>query len=50
MKGFIKNTDGFISINLTKNNTDISNTNIGQEVFIIIGYNMVKEKILKLFD
>ena len=50
MKGFIKNTDGFISINLTKNNTDISKTNIGQEVFIIIGYNMVKEKILKLFD
>ena len=50
IKGFIYENDKWMKINITKNECDISNINIGQKVLIVIGENINKEKIEKLFN
>ena len=48
IKGFYKENDTWYQINATKNELSISPIKNGQEVFIIIGENLEKEKIQKL--
>ena len=49
IKGFIKDNDKWVRINLTNENFEIENNSIGQEVFIVIGEGLNKEKINDLF-
>ncbi len=49
IKGFVKDNDKWIRINLTKDNNEIVENSIGQEVFIVIGEDLNKEKINDLF-
>ena len=46
----IYENDKWMKINITRNECDISNINIGQKVLIVIGENINKEKIEKLFN
>ena len=45
VKGFIKDTDKWYQINSTRNEMDIDEMNVGQEVFIVIGEKLNKDKI-----
>lgn len=50
LKGFFKDNDQWYQINATKNDLDISPIKVGQEVFIVIGENLVKESIQNYFE
>ena len=50
LKGFVKNKDKWIRINITKNEEEISDILKGENVLIIIGENLNKEKIESLFN
>ena len=50
IKGFILNNDKWISINYTRNENNIINVKLGQKVIIVIGEDLNKELINKLFN
>lgn len=50
IKGFLALGDGWLEINATKNNVNISESEIGQELFIVIGEGIDKEKIGRYWD
>lgn len=45
IKGFIKNNNEWYRINLCNDNYEIEKNNSGQDVFIIIGENLIRDKI-----
>ncbi len=49
VKGFVKENDSWIEINSISNKTSIKESNAGQDVLIVIGENLNKEKIDELF-
>lgn len=48
-KGFFKENDIWYQFNVTKNNFELQETPVGQEVFIVIGEEIVEGKIKELF-
>ncbi len=50
IKGFVKENDGFIRVNAVRDNIDIRHIDNGQEIIIVIGENMDKERIDHYFS
>jgi len=50
IKGFIKENNIWYRINITKEQKDISEINSGQNVFIVIGENLNKDKLNEIFE
>ena len=51
LKGFLPDTSGgWIEVNATKNEINISSSSVGQELFILIGENLKEEEIGKYWD
>ena len=49
-KGFFKNNDTWYQFNSTKNEFDLKEIPVGQQVFIIIGDSLNEEEIKKLIS
>lgn len=49
IKGFIEENDKYLFINMTKNNVEISDIAKGQDIFIVIGRNLIESAIKKEF-
>ena len=49
VKGYIKKENGWLEVNAGRDSICVETTNIGQEVFIVIGESLDKEKIARYF-
>ena len=49
IKGFIEENGKYLFINMTKNNVEISDIAKGQDIFIVIGRNLIESDIKKEF-
>jgi len=50
IKGFVEEDEGYSFINMTKNNTEISRIERGQDIFIVIGRHLAEVEIRGEFD
>ena len=50
IKGFTREDEGYSFINMTKNNTEISRIERGQDIFIVIGRHLAEVEIRGEFD
>jgi hypothetical protein len=50
IKGFVEGDEGYSFINMTKNNTEISRIERGQDIFIVIGRHLAEVEIRGEFD
>ena len=50
IKGFVEGDEGYSFINMTKNNTEISRIERGQDIFIVIGRHLAEVEIKGEFD
>ena len=50
IKGFVEGDEGYSLINMTKNNTEISRIERGQDIFIVIGRHLAEVEIRGEFD
>ncbi|MCD7863398.1 MAG: GTPase (G3E family) [Lachnospiraceae bacterium] len=50
IKGFVRDGDGWLQLNATRENFSLESITAGQEILIVIGENLVKERLEEIFS